>query len=383
MKLPKNITLENDSRSDVVKILDRYVFNELLSPFLFGMAMFTVLFMATGPIFDMANLVIAYGIPVRVVLEYALVRLPSFISFTVPMSVLLATLVAFGRLSMDHEMVALKGGGMSFFRIVVPALIFALLATALSYFLVTKLAPESLYMAKLIVAKNQNKHQFFPLQDIKFTSTTEDGLERITIAKSFDETTGVMQSPVINDYGKNGEIVRITHAQQAVWKNNTWTLDDGEIFQFDSKGDFQSRMTFQNASFNLSHSPGQISLVERSPDEMVSSQLRKTIAIMERDPMKDKDQIRSLWMRYRLRQALPFACVVFALVGAPSGIRPVRSTSSSGVAMSVFIVLIYYFFVAIGNSLGEHGAVSPVIASWFPNVFFFGLAIFFLLKEAT
>lgn len=366
-----------------MKILDRYVFAELLHPFLFGIAMFTILFMATGPIFDMANLVISYGIPIHIVLEYALVRMPSFISFTVPMSVLLATLVAFGRLSMDHEMVAMKASGTSFFRIVIPALFFAVVASGFSYFLVTQLAPESLYMAKILVAKNQSQHQFFPLENIKFTSTTQDGLERITIAKNFNEATGVMQSPVINDYGKNGEIVRITHAQDAVWKNNSWTLEDGEIFQFDEKGDFQSRMTFRNAAFNLAHSPTEISLVERSPDEMVSSQLRKTIALMERDPMKDKGQIRALWMRYRMRQAIPFACVVFALVGAPSGIRPVRSTSSSGVAMSVFIVLIYYFFVAVCNSLGEHGAISPITASWFPNLFFFALAIFFLTKEST
>jgi len=345
--------------------------------------MFTILFMATGPIFDMANLVIQFGVPIRVVLEYALVRLPSFISFTVPMSVLLATLVAFGRLSVDHEMVAMKAAGISFFRILVPVLFFAIMATAISYELVTKIAPESLYMAKFIVAKNQSRHQFFPLNDIKLSSTTEDGLERITIAKSFDEATGVMQSPVINDYAKNGELVRITHAQEARYQGNVWTLSDGETFQFDEKGEFQSRMTFKDAELNLSRTPSQISLEERNSDEMPSNQLRKTILVMERDPMKDKHQIRSMWMKYRLRQALPFACLVFALVGAPSGIRPVRSSSSGGVAISVFIVLIYYFFVAVCNSLGEHGAIAPTIAAWFPNLFFLGLAGFFLFKEAT
>src|SRR5438552_3556818 len=109
----------------MMPILDRYIFRELASPFVFGIAIFTILFMATGPIFDMARLVIQDGVPALSVLEYALVRLPAFIAYTLPMSVLLATLVAFGRLSVDHEMIAMKAGGISFYRIIFPVSGFA------------------------------------------------------------------------------------------------------------------------------------------------------------------------------------------------------------------------------------------------------------------
>lgn len=367
----------------MLSIADRYLLKELIYPFLFGIALFTTLFMATGPIFDMANLVIQYGVPVWLVLKYAVVRIPSFLEFTVPMSVLLATLVAFSRLSVDHEIIAMKASGINFYRILIPVFIFAGLATGFCYVLNTKIAPESLYKAKVIVASRAAEGHLPPLENIKFSSATDGGGERITIAKHFNEQEGLMWGPVINDYAKNGILSRIIHAREARWQNSTWILVKGEIFQFDEKGMFQSHMTFSKAELNLPKTPREVGLLERSPDEMESPLLKKTIAMMEKDPEKDKDQIHAFWMRYHLRQALPFSCLVFALIGAPSGIRPVRSTSSSGVAMSVFIVLIYYFFVAVSNSLGEHGTLPAVAAAWIPNVFFFLVGSVLLVKETT
>lgn len=364
-------------------ILDRYIFKELLWPFLFGIAMFTVLFMATGPIFDMANLVIQYGVPFFTVVEYAIIRMPSFIALTIPMSVLLSTLVAFGRLSVDHEMIAMKAGGISFYRMLVPVVVFSVGATAVCYFLNAKLGPESLYKAKVIVESGRTAGHFPQLENIKFTSKSSDGTERITIARSFNEEDGIMHAPVINDYAKNGELMRITHAQQAFWKDNKWILVNGETFQFDEKGIFQSQLSFSSAELDLSQNPREVGMLERGPDEMDNALLKKTITLMERDPLRDKDEVRSMWVRYRLREALPFACLVFALVGAPSGIRPVRSTSSAGVAMSVFIILIYYFFVATFKSLGDHGTLSPFAAAWVPNIVFSAVGAGFLVKEGT
>lgn len=382
--MQENITLEKSSPyNQKVAILDRYVFSELIPPFLFGIAVFTILFMATGPIFELANLVIKYGVPFWLVVKYAVIRLPSFVAYTLPMSMLLATLVTFGRLSTDHEIMAMKAGGVSFYRIFVPVLLFALMVCAASYWLDEKVGPESLYEAKVIVASHEQSGQLPPLQNIKLTSKTNDGLERITIAQSFDQQDGVMHGPVINDYAPSGNLLRITHAQEAIWSHNSWSLINGETFQFDQNGIFQSRMAFKKAVLDLDSDPRTVGLQERSPDEMQSSLLRKTIMLMEKDPMQDKDQLRSLWVTYHIRQALPFACLVFALVGAPSGIRPMRSGSQAGMATSVFIILIYYFFLAICKSLGEHGTLSAVAAAWLPNLVFCVVGGFSILKEAT
>lgn len=353
-----------------------------MAPFFFGIAIFTVLFMATGPIFDMANLIIQYGVPFLDVLKYAAVRLPSFIAYALPMSVLLASLVTFSRLSGDQEMTAMKAGGISFYRLLVPVSLFAVITGGVSFLLNTEIGPECLYKAKIIAVSNAKGHlpQF---ENIKLSSTSDDGLTRITIAKSFNEENGVMHSPVVNDYTKDGQLVRITHAQEARWENNTWVLVQGETFQIDANGITNSRLAFTQGQLYLPQTPHEVGLTERSPDEMTNPLLKQTIKVISQDPKRDPYQIRSLWGLYEIRQAVPFACVIFALIGAPSGIRPVRSSSSIGVAMSVFIILIYYFFLAICKSLGEHGTLSPFLAAWLPNFAFLALGITFLIKENT
>lgn len=353
-----------------------------MAPFLFGIAVFTILFMATGPIFDMANLIIQYGVPFLDVMKYAAVRLPSFIAYTLPMSVLLAGLIAFGRLSVDQEITALKAGGVSFYRLLVPLFTFAVFAAGISYLLNTYIGPESLYHAKIIASENAKGH-LPQIENIKLSSTTDDGLQRITIAKSFNEEDGMMRSPVVNDYTQDGNLLRITHAQEARWDGKSWELINGETLQFDSRGLLNSRMAFQTAQFYLPQTPHQVGLSERSPEEMSSPLLKQTIRVLQQDPKRDPNQIRMLRMMYEIRQAVPVACLIFALIGAPSGIRPVRSSSGIGVAISVLIVLIYYFFLAICNSLGDHGTLTPLIAAWLPNFVFLIVGAVFLMKEST
>lgn len=356
---------------------------ELFYPFLFGIALFTVLFMATGPIFDMVNLVIRDGVPVWMVFKYAVVRLPSFVAYTLPMSVLLATIVAFGRLSGDHEILAKKSSGIHFLRIFAPVFVFALLITGISYLFNEYIGPEALYKAERIVASRLHSGNLPPVRNLKFASASKNGLDQILIAQSFNQKKGIIYDPVINDYNKEGNLSRITHAKMAIWKNHSWILRDGEIFLFDSKGMFESRMSFKKARLNLKQGPHRIGLMERNPDEMESPLLKRTILAMEKDPLQNKDQIRVLWMKYYIREALPFACLVFALIGAPSGIRPVRSGSQAGVALSVLIILIYYFSMAVCKSLGQNGTLPELFAAWIPNLVFSGIGILLLIKETS
>jgi lipopolysaccharide export system permease protein len=350
-------------------------------PFLFGIALFTVLFMATGPIFDMVNLVTQYGVPVLLVLKYAIVRLPSFIAYTLPMALLLATIVAFGRLSGDHEILAKKSSGIHFLRIFAPVFVFASIVACISYFFNDYIGPEALYEARVIVQTSLHSGKLPPVQNLRFASTINNGVDQILIARSFDQENGIIYDPVIDDYARNGNLVRITHAERAIWENGSWTLEDGEVFLFDHRGLFESRMGFSRVKLNLKQSPHQIGLMERNPDEMESPSLKKSILALEKDPLQKKSLIRYLWMKYYIREALPFACIVFAFIGAPSGIRPVRSSSQTGVALSVLIILLYYFAMAICKSFGQDGKLPEVLAAWIPNLVFLGIGFLLLIKE--
>ena len=111
------------------KIVHRYVFREIVVPFLFGLSVFTFILLIAR-LLKLIELVVTRGVPVLNILQLLSYIMPAFLEVTVPMAMLLAILIAFGRLSADSEMVALRSSGLSLYQLIAPVAIFALLATA-------------------------------------------------------------------------------------------------------------------------------------------------------------------------------------------------------------------------------------------------------------
>src|SRR6476660_3139267 len=131
-----------------MKILDRYIARELIGPFLFGVAAFTLIFISGQYLFKLTSLV-AKGAPLLDVIELLVLRIVPVMVITFPMATLLATLLSFGRLSGDMEVVALMAGGISFVRIAVPAFIMGVLVSILGLFANEVLVPPAGRAAKM------------------------------------------------------------------------------------------------------------------------------------------------------------------------------------------------------------------------------------------
>src|SRR5262249_40401969 len=133
-----------------VKILDRYVWKELITPFFLGMVVGTFLLLIDR-IFDLMDLIINKGVPVHFVLLLFVYLLPSILVLTIPIGVLFAILVAFGRLSADMEIVALKAWGVSPVRLLWPVLGLGVAVTAVTAYLMIDAVPRSNYAFKSLV----------------------------------------------------------------------------------------------------------------------------------------------------------------------------------------------------------------------------------------
>jgi lipopolysaccharide export system permease protein len=83
------------------------------------------------------------------------------------------------------------------------------------------------------------------------------------------------------------------------------------------------------------------------------------------------------------RYAIPFTCIVFALIGVPLGIQPRRSGRSYGFILSILILLAYYISVTVSEILAMRRTVPPLLAGWTPNLLFTGLAIYLFVKAAN
>ena len=112
-----------------IRILDKYIFREVFKAFIFGICAFSAVFIGSGTLFKIAKYITDYGASLSAVIKIFIFGLPSVIMWTFPMSMLLATLLTFGRLSSSSEITAMKSCGIGFYRIAAPAVIMGFLVS--------------------------------------------------------------------------------------------------------------------------------------------------------------------------------------------------------------------------------------------------------------
>ena len=123
-----------------MKIIDRYLFRELLAPFVLGIFIFTFVLLMSQ-ILRLVELIVNKGVPVMTVVKLILFLLPSILVLTVPMSVFLTTILVFGRWSSDNELTAVKSGGIGVHRLSLPVLLFSVGTYALTSYLIIYALP--------------------------------------------------------------------------------------------------------------------------------------------------------------------------------------------------------------------------------------------------
>lgn len=360
-------------------ILDRYLFQELGGGFAVGVAIFSILLMAIDLLFPLSELLVKYRVPVLVLLEYFLSRIPGLVLYTLPMAMLLGTLLTFARFSGDHEILAMKAGGISFYRILVPVLVFAAAVVLIGFLLNDQVVPRTTFLANSIMESQMRKKNPMAMENVTVRTKTQEGFERITFARYFDERTGTLIGTIIHDFTPEGELARSTVAKETLWKEGVWEMQDGMVLEFAPDGKVDYYSTFKTAVLELPQTPGEVSLFQKRPEEMRMSELKRMAAVMKKINIRDA---LAFTLQYHMKLAIPFASLVFACIGVPFGLRPHRSAGAVGVGLSMIIVFAYYVVTFVAVTLGKASIVSPGLASWFPNTLFLSLGLYFIQRAA-
>jgi lipopolysaccharide export system permease protein len=186
-------------------------------------------------------------------------------------------------------------------------------------------------------------------------------------------------SGVIVQEVSQGRLVQIINAQEAVWQSgsNEWLFSNGIIYLLADSGEYKHLIKFDQQSLAIKYTPADFFVGERNPDEMNTSQLREYIALKE----KMGTEVVSYQIQLNMKLAIPFASLVFALLGAPLGISRRRASGSVGLGISIIVIFLYYIAIFISMALGEIKLVPPVLAAWLPN-FAAGIAGWRILKQA-
>jgi lipopolysaccharide export system permease protein len=351
------------------RILDRFILKELGSSFLFGVLTFTVILVAGDLLFKIADMLIEKGISLSTVLKLFVYKLPSVVVLTLPMSCLLSTLLSFGRLSSNSEIVALKASGISFQRIARPVLFGASLVAISAFFMNETVVPIANRAAENILMYDVVKQKPTLLRERMFLKDESGGkLNRVIYVGRLRTRKGSMENVLVQEFD-DGRLSRITTADEGNWRDGVWTLSDGKAFSVDKEGKVGFLFGFKEQRLPLDLTPTQVARSSLKPDEMSLSQLREHIAIMKAQGAN----LVPLWVSYHLHIAIPWASLVLALIGAALGVRPQRRGGMGvGFGLSVLIVFAYYVVMSMGRALGESGHIPPLVAAWLANVVFLG-----------
>ncbi len=362
------------------RITNLYILKETLPILLIGLLTFTVILLM-DKILKLIELIVS-GVSLSQILMLLFFISPSFLIFTIPMAFLLGTLLSFGRLSGDSEITAFKASGVSLYQLFFPISILSISAYLLTTFLVFYGLPwgnqgfmATLYQIAQSKANIEIKERVFndlfnglvvyvdkvPLQGKK--------MEGILI---YDERDG---ENVHTIFAKEGFLVNNPETQEIVLR-----LLNGDIHRLESKTKVYQKLKFDTYDLRIELGKTFAAWGARLKEhEMSVDEIKEKIKKMKSFGLDTTSQEVELHKRY----AIPFACIVFGLIGVPLGIQPRRSGRSYGFILSIFIILAYYISLTASELLALRKTLPPFLAGWTPNLIFFGLGVYLLVKAAN
>lgn len=357
-----------------ISVMDRYIMTELLLPFLFGIGLFTALGLSIGTLFELIRRVTESGLPLTLALKILLLRIPGFVALAFPMSILLACLLAYSRLSSDSEIIALRSVGLKVYRLVVPALILSLIVTGMTFFINDVITPSANREATITLTEALNKVKptfkdrniLYPeYKKVEQNGNTYTVLQRLFYAEEFNGEE--MKDLTILDLSREG-LNQILTAQTAKWNiaDNVWEFSNGTIYLISPDGAYRNIVRFEHQQLALSRAP--LDLAKRKPrsEEMTISEAKEYLEVVRLEG--DEKSIRKLLVRIQSKISLPFVCLVFGLIGSALGLRPQNTNKATGFGICVVLIFSYYLLSFVTESMGIWGIITPVMAAWSPNI---------------
>ena len=386
--------IRSNLRKSIIKIplVDRWLIGQLLPPMLFAIGAFTAVSLSVGIMFDLVRKIVEFGLPLQTALKVLILKLPGFLVLSFPMSMLLATLLAYGKLSSNSELLALKSLGYTNKRIIIPVVFLSLLMTFITFNFNDSLVPfsnrvaENTMRASLGTAfsSEEGKHIMFSRYGSQIDSSNQisksnENLTHIFYAKFF--RNNFMEEVTLIDYSRLG-IEQTLKAKKGEFdqNNNLWIFYDGRLTITQNDGTV-SFMNFNKYQYPLGEGPRELAKVPSDAKDMTLIQAKKAVALYQKSG--NIKEARRMRVRIQEKFTLPAACIVFGLIGSAFGVRSFsRSSKSQGFGLSVLLIFGYYILSFFSSSLGVKGILNPFIAAWAP-VFISIAGALLLIKRAS
>ncbi len=341
--------------------------SELLGPFLFGLSAFTLIFAATQ-IIAIGRAVSEAHAPLWAAVEAFLWQVPSMVVLAIPMAVLLGTLLTIARLSGDSEITAMKAGGITLLRVVVPFLVVGVVLSFITLLLQEGVVPYA--SARFTILENTVINRTSGYEGgVTVGADLPGGGRQMTFANAYDPQSRELLQVTLVQYDRGGNPVQIAFADRAMFEAQRWILRNARVYRFEANGDTFTSST-PALQVQLGEKPSDIA--KRAAGNDPQNMNRAEIADIVRSGQLSLAELRKYVMAYQEKLAQPFACFVFTLIALPFGLGSVRAGRSTtfGFGLAVLIVFIYYIVQTAFSYAGEALLSLAALAAWMPNIIF-------------
>jgi len=379
----------------LLPLIDRWLLGQIIPPMIFAISAFTVISLSVGVMFDLIRKIVEFGLPLFLALKVIFFSLPSFLVLSFPMAVLLSTLLAYGKLSNNSELLALRSLGIKTSRIIAPAIALSIFMTGLTFYFNDNLVPASNKLAEVTLragigssfSGEQGKDNImFSRYGSRINASNKKPtkvntyLTHIFYASWYENN--IMEGVTVLDFSRE-DFQQILKAKTGRFdkKNSSWIFSDGNIVSIDPSGQ-TTNIQFQEYTYPFVEGPMELAKVPKDANEMTLKQAIQAEKIYEKTG--NLKEVRRIKVRIQEKFTLPFACLVFGLIGSRLGSKSnLRSSKSQGFGLSVILILIYYVMSFLFSSFGVKGILPPIFAAWLPVLISLGGGIYLLRKSSS
>ncbi len=362
-----------------MRILDRYIVREILPPFVIALVVFTFVLIIPF-IIEMAEQLIAKGVPWLTLLRLMATLLPQALGLTIPMALLIAILVAFGRLSSDREVVVLMACGVSPYRMLRPVMLLAILAWGATSWVMIEAIPDANQTYREITfrivadrAEGQvSARQFFEdfpdtvlyVHEIPETG----GWKEVVAADVKDQSKPVLflarRGRVVVDREKKSVELVLEEGERHT--TSSTEPDTYEVVRFE-------RMTVKRDPESVFPRQGPA----RGDNELSIAEHQERIAQLAGRGLPHHNNIVNIHKKF----SIPIACFVFALIGVALGVTNRRDGKLASIVLGIGVIFVYYVIMFTAHSMTKGGMVPAWLAMWLPNIFLGSAGLVLLLVK--
>jgi len=363
-----------------MRILDRYVLQKFLLPFVycfFG-------FIAIWFIFDLSDNLQDFlqgKVGIALLLKYYQSQIPEIMVLSLPFCALLALLYSLTAMSRTNEIISMLGAGQSVVRVLFPLFIIGVLLTGVSMYFNYESVPHAAMIKKQMlreikrgqkITTGLSGHLFRNRQDSRTWF-----IRRMTV-----EEQRLMDIEILQE-DANHNIVKVWYSKEAIYEPNSkdWSLGRGKYVEMDEAGRVTKSEFFDSLVIpGWSETPWRISSSVMDPDYLSVAELTDYLKFNADFPAKWLAPYRT---HFYYRWALPWLCFLAFLIAAPLGIvysrRGILGVVALAIGLFIFLFLSSYLFIA----LGKGNRISPFMAAWAPLLFFFLIGLILLWYRST